>query len=248
MHRLLCAFTMLLPAICSAQLAGQFQYNFNSAPLLWDFSGTYALNNTNGLQVLNYFTNLPNGVITGTGESHLRSFFTDFDAQAVEKGKVVASKTSIRLDVKGVGRDSGSTFAHAFTGPFKERTKGILDPTNRTVVAALTNAACETGGSCQIDGANAVIPLLDMDGTWSLTLNIATSNKVVKGTAALELSNGRTLSFAVRGTQPSALKSATLKLKGTNDTVRTTLSARLDSIGQLQSLKGKLFGQPLVYP
>ena len=247
MHRFFCVVALWLPLVCSAQLAGHFEYNFNARPLLWDFTGTYVI--PQGIiQTQNTLTNWPDGSITGIGHTHYDSFFIVFDADDTQTGRVSGASTKqIRLDAKGLGRFAGRII-NPYAGVFKETTKGILDPTNRTVVALEKFNACEAGSGCQFDSTNTTFQLpSNMNGTWSLTLDIATSNKVVKGTASAELSNGRTLSFVVRGTQPSALTSANLKLTGTNDAMRTTLSVRVGTNGQLQSLKGKLFGQTLVF-
>ncbi|HEY0550667.1 MAG TPA: hypothetical protein VGF13_13765 [Verrucomicrobiae bacterium] len=43
MLRLFGALILGLPPFCSAQLSGHYTYDFSTRPLLWDFSGTYAL-------------------------------------------------------------------------------------------------------------------------------------------------------------------------------------------------------------
>src|SRR5436190_643848 len=245
MYRLFCAFMLSLPLVCSAQLSGQYQYNFTTRPLLWDFSGTYPL--TGGeLQIVNVLTNLPSGTFSGAGQTTLDSFFSAFQARAnVETGRVLVLNRRLSLDVNGKGPVTGRLIAHDYTGTFHERLTGHLDPTNRTVTATINNASCQPDHTCEVNSSNVVFHLsANMNGTWALTLNLATSNKVITGTASAELSNGRTLDFAVKG----AAASRVLHLNGTGAAARTKLTVNVSTNGELQSLKGKLFGQPLVFP
>jgi len=245
MHRLLCALILGLPLICSAQLSGHYTYDFTTRPLLWDFSGTYAL--TGGeLQIVNVLTNLPSGTISGAGQTVLDSFFSAFQARAnIETGRVLVANRRLSIDVKGKGPTSGRLFAHDYTGEFHERLTGHLDPTNRTIIASINNASCQPDHTCDVHSSNVVFHLPgNMNGTWSLTMDLATSNKVILGTASVELSNGRTLDFNVSG--PTAKR--VLRLQGTGEAARTKLTVNLSTNGELRTLKGKLFGQNLVFP
>jgi hypothetical protein len=245
MRRFFCALVLSLPWLCGAQLSGPFTYAFTTRPLLWDFSGTYAVNGGD-LQIVNVLTNWPSGAISGTGFTDWDSFFSEFHAHTnVETGRVAVLRRRVTLDVRGKGPVTGRLFTHDYTGTFSERLRGFLDPTNRTVIASINNASCQPDRTCETLGTNVVFNLpANMDGTWSLALNLATSNKVITGTATVELSNGRLLNFAVKG----ATATRTLRLKGTNDTVRSTLTVNVSTNGQLRSLKGRLFGQSLAYP
>ncbi len=234
-----------MPLVCSAQLSGQYQYNFTTRPLLWDFSGTYAL--TGGeLQIVNVLTNLPSGTFSGAGQTTLDSFFSAFQARAnVETGRVTLLNKRLSIDVKGKGPTSGRLIAHDYTGTFHERLRGHLDPTNRTIIAKIDNASCQPDHTCDVHDSNVVFHLpANMNGTWALTLNLATSNKVITGTASAELSNGRTLDFNVNGTAAKRV----LRLQGTGEAARTKLTVNVSTNGELRSLKGKLFGQTLVFP
>jgi len=240
------ALVLGLPLVCSAQLSGQYQYNFTTRPLLWDFSGTYAM--TGGdLSVVNVLSNWPNGTVTGTGQTTWDSFFSEFQAHSnIETGRVSVLNRRVSLDVRGKGPVTGRLFTTDYTGTFREQTKGYLDRTNRTVISRISNSSCQPDNTCETHGSNVTFHLpANMDGTWALTMNLATSNKIITGTASATLSNGRTLNFTVRGAPPTP---RTLHLKGTGDAVRTTLTVNVLTNGQLRSLTGKLFGQTLVFP
>jgi hypothetical protein len=55
-----------------------------------------------------------------------------------------------------------------------------------------------------------------MNGGWSLTLNLQPSGTKFLGDAILNLSNGRTLPFALNGTFSTKTGQSNLKLSGVN--------------------------------
>src|SRR4051794_10799585 len=124
MMRLIIALALWLPAVCFAELAGHFEYDFNKRPLLWDFTGTYVI--PQGIiQIQNTLTNWPDGKLTGIGHTHYDSFFVVFDADDTQTGRVSGTAKQVRLNAKGLGRFAGHII-NPYAGVFKETTKGVL--------------------------------------------------------------------------------------------------------------------------
>jgi hypothetical protein len=165
-------------------------------------------------------------------------------------GKVsISTRHGVRMNVTGAGEFTGTAFGLPISGPFRGSLRVTLDPTNRTVSGPVSGTVCVPKGGCRTFTTNATFALpAEMDGSWSLTLNIETNAGAVRGTAVVLLSNDRALSFKVTGPHSPSQDVSRLKLKGTGAAAHTSLAATIDSVGQLQSLRGKLFGQTLVFP
>ena len=249
MQRLIPLIAALFPLICSAQLSGEYTYPFTNPPV-WDFTGTYVTTEL-GLVRTSMLNVAPSGAVTGTGNLH----FDDgsgivFDGNQTTKGKVTANATlGVRLSAKGSGEFTLDLGDGPLTGPFKGSLNATLDPVARTLNGPISAKLCVPGAGCQTVGTNTTLTLpANMDGTWSLKLNIQTSGSSVTGTATITLSNGRELPYNVTGSYSSSTGVSKLKLKGTGEAARSSLSTTLSRNGALLTLKGKLFGQPLLFP
>ncbi|HWN94639.1 MAG TPA: hypothetical protein VNT99_06385, partial [Methylomirabilota bacterium] len=183
MWRSLLSLLCGLPVICSAQLTGEFQFHFTNNLPLWDFTGSYADNNAT-IQSEAVLAHAPGGSVTGSGSVHYQDAFTRFDATQTSKGRVTgSSRTRITVNVAGSGQFSGMALGRAISGPFDGTIALTLDPTNRTVSGRESATLCVRGVGCRTVATNVNFELpAEMDGTWSLTLNITTSRNAVRGT------------------------------------------------------------------
>jgi hypothetical protein len=249
MRRLLYALALWFPVVCSAQLTGQYQFVFTTNLPLWDLSGTYSYSN-GGFEITKALSHAANGMLTGTGSAHLEEDGTDITATETSTGRVRGhSKTTTTLHVVGRGQFSGQALGRNISGPFVGNLGMALDPASLVLSGNQTASFCVRGLGCRALSTNLTFALPgDMTGGWTLTLDIATSNNVVRGTATAELSNGRTLSFHVRGRFRPATGLTVLRATGTGNAFGTRLRLTLDGAASLQNLGGKLFGQKLVYP
>ena len=251
MRRLILALTMALAAVCSAQPAGQWHYDFNLAqpPALWDLTGSYS-NEAAGLRLVNTLHHLPNGQLNGSGTAHYSEGFTVINATQTVTGRVSgSSKTRITLNAKGSGQFTGSAFFVPITGPFMGVLALNLNPTNATVSGNSSGTLCIDGRGCRTVSTNVSYQLPpSVDGAWTLALDVTNSHNTVRGSAEAQLSNGETLAFNVRGSHAPHSGISRLQLLGTGPARGTRLTLRLGATNELQALNGKLFGQRLVLP
>jgi len=249
MLRFILAAALSLPVLCRAQLAGEYQISFTNGPALWDFSGSYPVSNST-LQVRATLTHFAVGFVGGTGSAHVEDGAIEISANEIAEGQVMnAGKSGVQMSVKGAGTFKGTYNGLAISGPFTSALDLTLNPNDRTLTGTESGTICVAGRGCHTLSTNVTFQLPgDMDGTWSLILDVGTTNRTVHGTATVLLSNGRTLPFNARGTYSRAKDLSKLTLKGTDDAAGTSLTVTVDSDGQVQSLRGKLLGQKLRVP
>jgi hypothetical protein len=246
MRRLIFLLACGWPAVAVAQLNGEFQFQFTTNLALWDFTGAYSYSN-GAVQIENTFSHSPRGAITGAGTVRYGDGVTHFTANEMARGHVAGSSaTTVTLNASAAGDFNGMALGRALSGPFNGSISLALDPDTRSLTGTESGTLCAHGFGCRTIVTNVSFMLpAEMTGQWALTLNLVTSNAIVRGTAAAELSNGRTISFNVRGKRPNAAGEQRLTLVGTGEAKGTALSLMLDGGGALQSLRGKLFGQRL---
>ena len=251
MPRLRFLFLLGLAAACSAQPSGQGQYDFSPTrpPALWDLSGTYS-NEAGGLRFVTTLHHSPSGLLTGTGLAHYSDAATVINATQTLTGHVSgSSKTRVTLQAQGQGQFTGTAFFFPVSGPFMSVLDLSLNPANSTVSGRSSGSLCIEGRGCRTLTTNVTFQLPpEVDGAWTLALNVTNRQNAVRGTATAQLSNGHTVAFNVRGTHAARSGISRLKLLGTGAALRSTLTLRLGVTNELQALNGKLFGQRLVFP
>jgi len=240
---------LCLPLACAAQLTGQFQFDFSNSPALWDFSGAYS--HSNGAIRSEYtLTHALSGAITGAGRAHYDNGVTRIDATQSASGRVSGGAAwPVRVNAAGNGAFSGTALGRPISGPFNGSLSLTLDAPGGVLAGTESATACLRGRGCQTLVSNVSFSLpADMDGSWTLALNIMSTGRVVRGTAVATLSNGRPVSFNVRGRYVLADGTSLLTLNGTGSAFGRRLLLRADATGRLQTLRGQLFGQHLVFP
>jgi hypothetical protein len=249
MQRIFYALALWLPVICSAQLTGQYSFPFTNTFPLWDFSGTYA-RSEGGLEVENILAHAPNGSLTGTGSAHLNDGLNNITGNEVTKGRVNGPNTGrVTLTAAGKGDFSGTVLGRPVSGPFSGSLSVTLDPATRMVSGTESASLCVRGQGCRTIATNVSFALQEnMTGAWTLALDIGTTNNVARGTATVQLSNGRTVSFNAHGRYRPSTGLTVLTLRGKGPALGVNLPLTLDSGGAITKLRGKLFGQKLVYP
>jgi hypothetical protein len=241
------SFAFWLPFACSAQLTGELTYHFADNPPLWDFTATYSRSNGT-LELENTLVHAPSGALVGTGSVHYKEGFTHLDAAHAVQGRASGSATT-RITVNAVasGQFSGTALGRSISGPFNGTIALVLDSTNRALRGTESGKLCAQGIGCRtlVTNVNFQLPP-DMDGTWTLTLDITTSKNAVRGTAVILLSNGRVVSFNARGRYRAVTGLTRLTLVGTRDAFGVSLPLQLNADQSVKKLGGKLFGQRLV--
>lgn len=249
MQRIFYALALWLPIICSAQLTGQYSFPFTNTFPLWDISGTYARSES-ALEVVNNLSHAPNGSLTGTGSAHLNDGLNNITGTEQTKGRVSGVNTGrVAIVASGKGDFTGTALGRPVSGPFSGTLSLALDQATRMVSGTESATLCVRGYGCRTLSTNVSFALPEnMTGSWTLALDITTSNNVVRGTATAQLSNGRTVLFNARGRYRPSTGLTVLTLRGKGDAFGVNLPITLDSGGNITKLRGKLFGQKLAYP
>ena len=155
----------------------------------------------------------------------------------------------VTLTAAGKGDFSGTVLGRPVSGPFSGSLSVTLDPATRMVSGTESASLCVHGQGCRTIATNVSFALQEnMTGSWTLTLDIGTTNNVARGTATVQLSNGRTVSLNARGRYRPSTGVTVLTLRGKGPALGVNLPLTLDSGGAITKLRGKLFGQKLVYP
>ncbi len=81
-----------------------------------------------------------------------------------------------------------------------------------------------------------------MDGSWSIELNVATTNKSIRGSAIVTLSSGRVVPMAVRGTYGKRV--SRLRVSSASG---GNFFVGLDAASNFKSVSGRFFGQRLFW-
>jgi hypothetical protein len=86
----------------------------------------------------------------------------------------------------------------------------------------------------------------DMDGTFTVELNVDKDGNKLLGTGELVLSNGDIYYFSVTGKYNSKTNESNLKLKGAGSLKGSSLKIKVDeSDGHISSATGKILGQKI---
>jgi len=220
-----------------AQPTGPLHYAFSNTQLpLWDLTGTYTTTNDIGVIQVTY-QHRPSGQVTGVGTADLNSSGSQLHVTEISVGRVIGGATTRLMDA-GRGTFTGMARCRAIAGTFRGSEMLVLDPTNRTLAGREMATLC-FAGQCLTEKTNATFALQpDMTGSWTLDLTLTATNNHVTGAAAVTLSNGRAVPFAARGRFTPATGITKLRLGN-------AITVTLDQAGTLQTLQGRLFGQPL---
>ena len=242
-------FVYGLPAIGFAQLNGDLQFQFTNNPPLWDFTGVYSQSNEM-IEFENTFAHAPNGALTGQGKIIFEDGVARFHAAHTSRGRVSGSAARrISLTADAIGQFDGTALGRPISGSFTGNISLLLDPAMRSIIGTESATLCARGFGCRTVSSNVDFTLPpNMDGTWSLMLNLTTSNAVVRGNAAVQLSNERAIHFNVRGRRQARTAISRLTLVGIGDALGVRIPLRLTDEGNLQSVGGKLLGQRLKIP
>lgn len=266
---LLISILLLSLSLCRAQttVPATVTYNFgtNGSALLWDLSGTYSVNTT---------LTQKNGVlvpltlafqIVQDAAGNLHGVANDFQAISFGDSSLFTVTYVLNGRISIVGGVPTARFVVRFVG---NGTVGSLPNVNFSavleVVASPSSEDAELEGparfSAKLGGGlegvsgtidNIAAPLPPgVDGTWSLTLQLAGLKSLV-GSAIITTDAGQAMGFNVSG--PLNSSTAIAKLRGSGAIANTTISgagstATITTTPAFDSgtLTGKVMGQTFV--
>ena len=190
------------------------------------------------------------GALTGSGTT---------TATVVTSGGEFAFPATYKL--KGSVKSAGAkvVFANAFTGKGSSVLEGVtykfsevltdlvtLDPATGTLTGRITGTASATGKGPDAGTSKILSPTFGPEAspfapvTWQLSLALTFSGTKATGTAAVDLANGRTFPFLVKGTIKKG--DAKLTLTGTGDGKGAKLTVTLAG-PTITGISGSLLGQ-----
>ena len=235
-----------LPAITSAQVGGEFHFEFTNNPPLWDLSGAYVYSNA-VVESENTLLHAPNGAVRGQDTVRYHDGINSFRATEISRGRVSGDwQSGINMNVAGAGQFTGRALGRPVEGPFKGTIALDLDSENRTISGTESATLCVGNFGCRTIATNTSYELpVQMNGAWSLSLNLTTNRTAVRGSAMVLLSNGRSFSLKVRGRYIAATGVTRLNLIGTRNARGVMVPLELNANGAIENIGGKLFGQRL---
>jgi hypothetical protein len=214
---------------------------------LWDLTGPYAASVAGNLLTLNLLHDA-NGKLSGTASLQ------------VNTGK---AQVPVAMSIRGSTKGSGGALlvSLALQGANVAGAVSVSLALELTLNTAANQLSGPVAGSLTRGGVTTPVSqpqpiVLDipapMDGTWTLSLDLAQAPRTLSGTARLTLRNGVAHLYTLRGRPSGAAVLVALSAdpsdpaaRGTD--VRATLETLEGGWARLQGLSGKAYGQTLIW-
>jgi hypothetical protein len=243
---------------------GTYSIDAGADVLLWDLTESYSSDvSGGGLNI--QISQEPSGKFNGTGDFFIDEDGVDLDLPAVVSGDSSGSsddpKVSMKIFASDTDDDQGSYYINYLDVTMSlnmkvESAEGEIAGDGSASIKYSLSADGHAEKGSRSTGTGAVsFPLpSDVTGDWQLTLDLTPT--VVKketkytGTAEVVTSVQDDLSFTVTGTYSATKDVSDLTLKGTGSAAGTSLTLVISTSGStmnLESVKGKLYGQSLSY-
>lgn len=256
---LLCALCVIsMPTAVRAEMAsGNYTNVFSGVPALWDISGTYS-ESVEGID-LDYTINVdPSGKFTGAGTFSLGSDGFDHDllqGDFTVNGSVKSAGDVVRImltfQLTGAGNISG--YDVTFSAKMKEKLE--IASVTREMVGTVSGSvkvtvpAARKSKSAKIPSTDISVQLpYDVDGDWSLLLNVIPNGTKYTGTAKALFSTGKAVDLGLTGVYSLKTGTSKILLKGLAPAKSVSLNLVTSCIANqlnIQSLKAKALGQKL---
>jgi len=253
-------FSSLL-ATTGSMASGDYTFDFNGAFPVWDVSGSYSGNIGSDFDVDYSVTVESSGKFTGAGTvSRDDGSGNVLTGSATVSGRLTNSGTLTRValtvQVSGAGTAKFGPIKRAvtFAGTVKlaaeiDAAGGELFLTGGSAGIRLTDKATGIKISQTFAfpaGASFSLPP-DVTGDWNLAMNLAPEGNKYSGTATVRSSTGATLDLTAAGSYSPVTGSSKLKLNGGGCSLSLVVLTSGTDLN-IQSMKGKLFGQHLNIP
>lgn len=246
--------------------SGTYSVDAGANVLLWDLTGDY--DSDVGVGGLGFsLTQKPSGAFSGTGDLNVNDDGVNLDLAAVvsgsSSGPSKSPKVSMKVFAADTDEDEGTYYIKYLDVSMSLSMEAVSAASelegegSGSIKYFLVNDAtgkAKTGSESAGTGAVSFSLPDDVTGDWQLTLNLTpTEGKTgtkYTGTAAVVTSVGDTVDFTVTGTYSAKSDVSDLTLKGTGWGAGTSLTLVISTSGSamnVESIKGKLFGQSLSY-
>jgi hypothetical protein len=257
LKRRLCS--MLIVLLGAAVYAGTataetYTYDLSGDVSIWDMSGTYGNDELGdiGLNVSYNLTQDAKGKLTGGGSaSGVAPDPYDpygegypFDLTFTVTGSVTQSGgvTHIKITMKFKGTITEGNHTYRFRATLSMNMD--VDPELGMMTGTIGVSVSVMGYTQRIPKQDYELPIPEgMDGSADLTIDVTQDGKKVTGTGSLQLSNGDTYGFAIKGTFSAKKNLDTLTLTSQD---KWKLTLKIDTTDHsIDSFKGKVLGQSL---
>jgi hypothetical protein len=206
---------------------------------LWDLTGSYPTTVKGNPLTLNLVHD-PSGRLSGTATYTVAPYSP---ISMPIKGGVKGTRGSVTMKGSLKGTDAAQLVSVSLLLNL------TVDTANRQLAGRLTGSIKSNGTTTPVDDPVVLNMLGNMDGTWTLSLDVDQSGRTVTGTAELKLSNDVKHTFVVRG-KTGANNTAVLSLAGDPSnpaakaiTVKTTITPLEGGQARIESFAGRGYGQ-----
>ncbi len=241
---------------------GSYSSDFSGEVPVWDISGEYSGDAGLGLGLDFSISEDPSGNFTGAGTFDYDDgsgdvLDGDISVSGTVKGSATNPRVSMNMLISGTGTvvvdQDGDTDDVTYAASAKisfgiDSDNGELAVTSGSISVKetdLTTGKTKSRSAPLGKGATMAMPV-ESTGDWNLTLNLTPNGTQYTGTATVGTSTGGTAEFTATGSYKSKTDTSKITLKGTNGSVSLVISTS-GSVVNIQSVKGKLFGQSLKF-
>jgi hypothetical protein len=235
--------------------AGTYSMEFDGSVSLWDISGTYS--ETIDGMAMDYTLSVDaSGKVTGHGSASMDSGAGDIDMEFDLSGMVKSSGSITRVELSMNIKGSGTIEGYEFTLKMSMKEKMEIDTETFTMIGTVSGKMSISvkgmgSESMRIDPTDIEMELpFDMDGSWTMNVDVTPNGTKIAGTGQIILSNGTTYGFSISGSYKAKTDLSKIQLKGTGTNKSISLKAEAKCEGpsmDLENLKGKALGQKLTY-
>jgi hypothetical protein len=228
---------------------GQFTNSIALLPL-WDFGGTYVVTNdwnSVSLELVHH----ANGQIAGvrTETFSMDSPGIHYEGSVSDNGRVTSTARGVGFVTSWKETVHGTANGISFVGTKTAHGKWTVVP---SLLALQNEGTCRTciAGHCESKSAVYQVSLpAGMTGNWNLEITVQAQGNTLTGNAAVALSNGRTLNYALSGRYNPKTQVSRLHWIGQGETRGTSMVTTFAGPQmKLETLTGSLLGQKLKYP
>ncbi len=219
--------------------ADTYSYDFTGDLSIWDVSGSYT-DDAMGCSVVLTMNQDTQGKITGGGNAQCSISGVDINMTYDIKGSIKKqnSTTTVKASIKFSG--GASYMGESFKFSASEKITAEIDPASEMMYGTIKVKVSVAGERVSETTSFSETLPDDMDGTFDLIFDVNQAGKGLLGSGNLEISNGETFMFSVKGKTNDKKGESKFSLTGDGCKLKLTIDAIDDHI---RSLKGKVLGQ-----
>jgi hypothetical protein len=226
--------------------AESYYFDFEGDLHVWDISGSYT-DDSLGFNISYDMTQDAQGKLTGSGSASCSVEGIDVDISFDITGSIkqTGGIAIVKMSFKFRGTASDGYDTYKFTASAKVTAEINLD-SGTIEGTAKVRVSIRGYGSYSDESLYTEELPLDMDGAFTLDLNVSEAGRKLQGTGALTLSSGDIYYFSVTGKYNSKTDESSFTFKGDGSSKGCSLKIKVDeSDDSITSLTGKVLGQKI---